>query len=246
MSDQDYPQEFLDRLKTITSKRAKTVIDHILQHGFVTTEELKTLYNYDHPPRAARDVREQGIALVTFPVQNTQGRVISAYKFADPSLTLSDTLGGRKTFSKAFKKSLFEQNGSRCAICLTEYEERYLQIDHRVPYQVAGEPTGTQRELDDYMLLCGSCNRAKSWSCEHCTNWTTLKDANVCLSCYWASPAVYKHIALAVTRRLELVWTQEEIGAYEQLRRQAEANNEPMPEYVKAVLERQLDPQQDS
>ncbi len=145
MSDQEYPQDFLDRLITITNKRAKTVIDHILQHGFITTEELKTLCNYDHPPRAARDVREQGTALVTFFVQNTQGRAIGAYKFADPSLAGSDNLGGRKTFSKAFKKTLLEQNGSRCAICLTEYEERYLQIDHRVPYQVAGEPRGTQR-----------------------------------------------------------------------------------------------------
>lgn len=45
MSNQEYPQDFLDRLKSITNKRAKTVIDHILQHGFITTEELKTLYN---------------------------------------------------------------------------------------------------------------------------------------------------------------------------------------------------------
>ena len=32
----------------ITAKCAKTVIDHILQHGFVTTEELRTKYGYHH------------------------------------------------------------------------------------------------------------------------------------------------------------------------------------------------------
>lgn len=55
------PPEFLTKLKSITAKRAKTVIDHILKHGFITTEDLSTTYGYDHGPRAARDVREQGI-----------------------------------------------------------------------------------------------------------------------------------------------------------------------------------------
>ena len=35
----------------VLAKRAKTVIDHILKHGHITTEELKNLYGYDHPPR---------------------------------------------------------------------------------------------------------------------------------------------------------------------------------------------------
>ena len=35
------PRKFLDRVKAITAKRPKTVIDHILKHGYVTTEELK-------------------------------------------------------------------------------------------------------------------------------------------------------------------------------------------------------------
>ena len=32
-----------------------------MQYGFVTTEQLKEIYGYNHPPRAARDVRELGI-----------------------------------------------------------------------------------------------------------------------------------------------------------------------------------------
>ncbi len=30
--------------KKVTAKRARVVIDHILKHGFITTEELKTTY----------------------------------------------------------------------------------------------------------------------------------------------------------------------------------------------------------
>jgi hypothetical protein len=44
------------------------VIDHILQYGFITTEDLENTYGYNHPPRAARDVREAGIPLETFKV----------------------------------------------------------------------------------------------------------------------------------------------------------------------------------
>lgn len=38
----------------MTDKRPKAVIDHILKHGLITTDELKPLYGYNHPPRAAR------------------------------------------------------------------------------------------------------------------------------------------------------------------------------------------------
>jgi hypothetical protein len=72
------PEWFLERLESITAKRAKTVIDHILKHGHITTEQLKDLYGYDHPPRAARDVREQGIPLETFRVSGSQGRSIAS------------------------------------------------------------------------------------------------------------------------------------------------------------------------
>lgn len=36
MTRRKYPKEFLERLKAIKSKRPKTVIDHILKHGFIT------------------------------------------------------------------------------------------------------------------------------------------------------------------------------------------------------------------
>ena len=72
--------EFLARLNSVTAKRPKTVIQYILKHGFITTEDLKNL-GYEHAPRAARDVREQGIPLETFRVKDSTGKSIAAYRF---------------------------------------------------------------------------------------------------------------------------------------------------------------------
>jgi len=60
----DYPKEFLDLINGVEAKRPRTVIQHILKHGHITSQELKDLYGYNHPPRAVRDVREHGIPLV--------------------------------------------------------------------------------------------------------------------------------------------------------------------------------------
>ena len=241
MAKPKLPKGFLARLKAIQAKRPKTVIQHILKHGYVTTEELKNLHGYDHPPRAARDVREQGIPLETFRVKSAEGRTIAAYRFADPSKIKRDQIGGRKAFSKKFKAALIKAHGSRCQICLEPYEERYLQIDHRVPYAVAGDTGTGEREIEDYMLACASCNRAKSWSCEHCVNWLEEKKPELCQTCYWASPESYRHIALRPIRRLDLVWMEQEVEAYEQLQERALKMQETMPAYVKAVLQRHLE-----
>jgi hypothetical protein len=237
---QKLPSEFLRRLKGIKSKRPKTVIDHILKHGHITTDELKTLYGYDHPPRAARDVREAGIPLETFKVVSpTTGRKVAAYRFGDPSKIRDDRAAGRQTFSKQFKLELIAEYGSKCAICLGEYEERYLQIDHRVPYEVGGDPVG-ERTTDEYMLLCGACNRAKSWSCEHCENWTEIRRGAICRGCYWAQPDAYQHVAMTDIRRLDMEWAGDETKVYDTLQKRAAKSDTSMPDYVKSILKNLL------
>jgi len=84
MKAKDLPREFVKKCKAVTAKRPRTVIDHILKHGQITTEELKEKYGYNHPPRAARDVKEQGIPLEMFRVTGSDGRKIGAYRFGDP------------------------------------------------------------------------------------------------------------------------------------------------------------------
>ncbi len=39
------------------AKRPRTLINHILEHGHITAEEISRLYGYSHPPRAMRDER---------------------------------------------------------------------------------------------------------------------------------------------------------------------------------------------
>jgi len=235
----ELPKEFLDRLKAVTAKRAKTVIDHILEHGYITTEELSEKYGYDHPPRAARDVRELGIPLETFRITGTHGRKIGAYRFGDPAKIRAGKLGGRKAWPKGFKKTLVAIYGMRCGVCFTEYEPRYLQIDHRIPYEVSGDPEG---ELDpaDFQLVCSSCNRAKSWSCENCKNWKEDQLAEVCQTCYWAKPENYAHIALRLIRRLDVTWTENEVPEYERLVRLSKHARKQLPEFVKEVLRNAL------
>jgi len=236
----DLPQAFIDLCHSVTAKRPKTVIDHILAHGFITTEELKEQYGYDHPPRAVRDVREHGISIETFRVTSSGGRKIAAYRFGDTGIKPFSKLSGRTGLSKKIKDALIEKYGCQCFIYLEKLAERDLQIDHRIPYEVGGDGTTTELNPDDFMLLSGSANRAKSWSCEHCDNWNNARDKTVCLSCYWAYPENYSHIAMHQIRRLDLVWQGDEVNAYEQLKAEAHAHGKAIPAFVKAVLEQAL------
>lgn len=231
-----YPEWFIERIRSITNKRPKIVAEHILEHGAITTEELETLYGYKHAPRAARDLRELGIPLETIRVKSSEGRTIAAYRFGDLAAVRSDRLSGRAVFSKQFKQQLVLHYGEKCSICGGKFEARYLQIDHRIPYEVAGEQNISERNIEDYQLLCGTCNRAKSWSCEHCLNWLEQKQPEICLSCYWAKPEEYSHVALRNIRRIDVVWDEEEIASYEELRDAAQQLGENMPDYVKYIL----------
>lgn len=80
----DITPEFRKKLLSVTAKRPTTIIKHILEHGSITSEEIKSLYGYNHPPRAVRDVREQGIPIETFRIKDSEGRNIAAYRFGDP------------------------------------------------------------------------------------------------------------------------------------------------------------------
>lgn len=234
----DFPKDFLDLCHSVTAKRPKTVIDHILKYGFITTQDLKEVYGYNHPPRAVRDVREHGIPIETYSVTGSDGRNIAAYRFGDAKVERFRKLSGRTGLSKRIKDSLVEKYGYKCFIYLEKVSERDLQIDHRVPYEVGGDGEAEELSPEDFMLLSGSANRAKSWSCEHCENWNGLKDRTVCLTCYWAYPENYSHIAMRQIRRIDLVWQGDEIGVYEKLKAEARSLEKEIPSFVKEILER--------
>jgi hypothetical protein len=235
MTKNSYPPEFLKLLKSVEAKRPKTVIDHILKHGQITTEELKNTYGYNHPPRAIRDVREQGIPIEMFRVTGSDGRKIAAYKFGKPSEVRAAQLSGRTAFSSKLKDALIAKHDARCNIYLEPFPVKELQIDHRIPFEIAGNNSDLSDNIEEYMLLCASANRAKSWSCEHCLNWKN-KEISTCKTCYWAYPESYKHIAMREIRRLDLLWSGDEIVDYETLLKEAANAQEDAPAYVKNVL----------
>lgn len=241
MTSPKYPPEFLERLKKVRGKRARIVVEHILEHGFITTEDLETTYGYSHPPRAIRDVREQGIAIESLAVRNAQGRKIAAYRFGDVSAPVTARFSGRTAFPKGFRNNLYTMQSGRCAVCNTEYAARYLQIDHRIPYLVAGNRDVDRLDTTDYMLVCPSCNRAKSWSCEHCENGQQMKEPTLCMACYWANPLQYQHIALNPIRRVELTWTGDETRTHDKLSENAHKKAQSLQEFIKSILKRHVD-----
>lgn len=211
----DITPEFRKKLLSVTAKRPTTIIKHILEHGSITSEEIKSLYGYNHPPRAVRDVREQGIPIETFRIKDSEGRNIAAYRFGDPTKAGNavSKKAGRTALSKALKNALIAQFGSKCFVYQEELAPALLQVDHRIPYEIGGDP-GV--EVKHYMLLCPSANRAKSWSCEHCSNWD-IKDPSFCEDCFWAHPERYTHIAGNSERRIILTFTGDEVKDYNAL-----------------------------
>ena len=219
MSEPSEPtKKVLEEIEAKAGKRPKTVIHHILVHGFVTTRQLRDLYGYNHPPRAARDVKELGIPLVTFRTKDEDGKSIGAYKLGDLTAIQSNLAGrnhGRTALSRRIKDALLKQYGAKCFIHLEEMSPDLLQVDHRVPYEIAGEAADMQPE--HFMLLCPAANREKSWACEHCGNWQK-KDASFCRRCFWAHPEDYDHIAGQEGRHVHFILTGNLLAEFNSLR----------------------------
>lgn len=209
--------DMLELCRSVKSKRPRTVIEHILKHGIVTNEELHELYGYEHPPRAIRDVRENGIPLITHQIINSKtGRKTGAYTFGDVSQIKKGRIGGRRAFPKELKKELLDLYGSRDAFTLSYLPERYLQIDHRIPYEISGDGDQLFNPMD-FMLLDASSNRRKSWSCEQCENFLKNHQIDICKTCFWAFPENYTHVAGEALRRIDLLWTGNETSYYDTL-----------------------------
>ena len=224
--------------QSVEAKRARTVIDHILKYGIITNEELSDTYGYDHPPRAIRDVRENGIPLITHRVVSPKtARRMGAYTFDDMSKIKHGRIGGRTAFPKKFKAELIEMYGAKDSCTGTPMNERYLQIDHRIPYEVAGD-TSASADLNpvDFMLLDASSNRSKSWSCENCDNLKTKHSLAICKRCFWASPEDYDHIAEKPYRRADIVWSGDEAIEYEKLKAEAERLSIDIHQLIKNKL----------
>ena len=216
------PTDFKEKLDSVTNKRARFVIDTILQKGFCSTEDLKDA-GYEHAPRAARDVRELGIPLDTFKVKDRTGKSIAAYRFGDweeyKKQNQVNKSAGRTLQSTKIKQALIQRHGSICFLYNEEYPEQLLQVDHRIPFEILGEQD--EQNIDNFMLLCPSGNRSKSWACEHCENWR-IKNPSMCSCCYYAHPENYEHVAGTEEKKIDLIFKGADIDIYNRIKELAD------------------------
>ncbi len=203
----------------------------MLANGSVTTDDLSAL-GYNHPPRAIGDVRDAGIPVVTERGRTPDGRTMGRYRLGRAEDIQDDRHAGRSVLPKAFKAELLSRYGSADCITGARLDPRVLQIDHRVPYGVAGNAGLAERDTSAYMLLDASSQRAKSWSCEHCQNFVDPRDPDVCPTCFWAYPESYKHIAMQQIRRTDVVWKDEDVPIHDRLKQMADSEGISMPELL--------------
>lgn len=138
------------RLDAIVAKRPRTIIQHLLKFGTITTLELTEQYGYEHPPRAIRDVREYGIPLVRFSVKDKAGKTIAAYRFGDLKTwsSLPCKSAGRTLLTKALKKDV-----NFCLRCFWAHPENYEHVAGKRIRQVSLLFSGD--EVEDYCKLIG-------------------------------------------------------------------------------------------
>jgi hypothetical protein len=217
------------------NKRAIAVLKALLAKGTISTDELQEM-GYNHPPRAVGDVRDAGIPIVTGSVTSKKtGRRMAVYSFGDPSQIQAGRVGGRSALPKVFKAALIVRYGSMDCITTAQLDPRILQIDHRIPYRIAGDVGLSDRDVESYMLLDASSQRAKSWSCENCPNMIGARDEKVCATCFWAFPEKYEHVATQQIRRTDVIWQGDDVAVHDRLRAEAERRKTTVAEILRRL-----------
>jgi len=120
------------------NSRASKALRAMLATGSVTTDDLNAL-GYNHPPRAIGDVRDAGIPVITERDRTPDGRPMARYRLGRAEDIQNDRHAGRSVLPKAFKAELLSRYGSADCITGAKLEPRNLQIDHRIPYRIAGD-----------------------------------------------------------------------------------------------------------
>lgn len=203
------------------SKRAANVLRVMLDKGSISTDEINQL-GYNHPPRAIGDVRDCGVPVITGKGVSRSGQQMAVYSLGLATDIQEGRVGGRSALPKKFKAALIERYGAIDCITGARLDERVLQIDHRVPYRIDGDTGLSDHDVEAYMLLDASSQRAKSWSCENCPNMApAARKSAVCRRCFWAFPEDYDHIATVQLRRTDVAWQGDDVAVHDRLRQVA-------------------------
>jgi hypothetical protein len=218
-------------------KRPRTVLKMLLTKGEVSTYELGQL-GYDQPPRAAQDLKDAGVVLKRRSGTNPRtGNRMAIYSI-DWGAPIARGSSERRAFPKSFVRKVKEAHGGECCIYRVAHPHNVLQVDHRIPFQVAGDPE--HFAVEDFMSLSPSANRAKSWACEHCPNFR-IKNTEVCRTCYWAYPdSNYTHIATVDERQTQIKWVDNEVDSYARLKKFALSKKITLQKAIKQIVAKHL------
>jgi len=216
--------------------RVSTLLREILQHGFVTTERLQSL-GLSEPRRARQDAVDRGFPIRSETVTLDNGRRIASYSLATAA-DIIESRKGRRAIPKAFRNVLLAHYECKDAITGAKLPPRVLTIDHRVPFQIAGDNGLAERDASAFMLLDGSSQRSKSWSCEQCRNFREIKDPNICGGCFWAHPDHYDHIAMQQTRRTDILWQGDDVPLHDRLREHARSQGVTVADLLRSLARR--------
>lgn len=212
----------------------------MLEKGCISTDDINDL-GYNHPPRAIGDIRDAGIPVTRLPGTSRTGAQMGIYVFGSPEDIQEGRVGGRSALPKKFKTALLRRYGSQDCITGARLDERVLQIDHRIPYRIAGDAGLTDHDVEAYMLLDGSSQRAKSWSCEQCPNMAPAhRDPNVCRTCFWAYPEDYSHIATEDIRRTDVTWQGTYVDVHDRSKDLAANQGLTLDEYLRQLATAKL------
>ena len=215
-----------------TNKRAILVLSLLLRNGSVTTAEVQAR-GYDHPPRAFGDVRDAGFPLLREWFTDEQGRRMGRYRFGNSEDIRAGRFHGRTAIPKPFRNRLLAHYGEMDCITGALLPATMLQVDHRIPYRVAGDPETPTWLIEDFMLLDASSQRSKSWSCE---NWKSILDTAICRTCFWAFPESYTHVAMEDVRRTDVVWRGSDIHLHDRIKDRADAEGITMAEALLRLI----------
>ena len=222
------------------SKRAADCLRIMLHKGSISTDDINDL-GYNHPPRAIGDIRDAGIPVITRSGTSRTGKRMAVYTFGSKADIQEGRVGGRSALPKKFKIALIARYGPNDCITGAMLDQRVLQIDHRIPYRIAGDSGLADHDVEAFMLLDASSQRSKSWSCEQCPNMAPDKrDPALCATCFWAYPENYSHIATEEIRRTDITWQGTYVEVHDALKSFALSEGQSMEEFLRQLAAAKL------
>lgn len=122
------------------SKRAREALEIMIQEGSVTTVDLKNRFGFNHPPRAMGDLKDAGVPFTKTMVKvEGESRRVARYELLD-DINVAKANKPRKVIPKKVKTELIAKYGKQCQICGGTFSSQALQVDHRIPFRINGDP----------------------------------------------------------------------------------------------------------